>query len=81
MAMNEDVNAKHVSPFVFLFQVGALYSPNQRSHSGVPICIAFFQVSREQFIMAAKSIRKRITIEMIHFFESWRDQSGLKSVA
>lgn len=28
---------------------------------------------------SAKTVRRRITREMIEYFESWRDQSGVRS--
>jgi len=37
-------------------------------------------VARQHFLQAAKAIRRQITPDMVRFFESWRDQSGVRSV-
>jgi AAA family ATPase len=36
-------------------------------------------VKREHLVHSAKTVRRRITPEMISFFEEWRDQSGVRS--
>jgi AAA family ATPase len=36
-------------------------------------------VKKEHLLHSAKTVRRRITPDMIHFFESWRDQSGVRS--
>lgn len=40
---------------------------------------SFRQVKRDHLIQAAKSVRKRITYDMIRYYERWRDQSGVRS--
>jgi len=37
------------------------------------------QVRREHFVEAAKSVRRRITPEVILEYEEWRDRSGVRS--
>ncbi|KIJ35769.1 hypothetical protein M422DRAFT_261954, partial [Sphaerobolus stellatus SS14] len=36
-------------------------------------------VSREDFLTAARNVRRQITPEMIEYFESWQKRSGLRS--
>lgn len=63
--MNEDLNA----PFVRIFH-------GQR----MPRPLIEFQVRKQHLLNAAKSVRRRITPNMISQFEAWRDQSGARSV-
>lgn len=36
-------------------------------------------VKREHLVHAAETVRRRITPQMIRFFEDWRDQSGIRN--
>ncbi|KAK8854718.1 hypothetical protein IAR55_003457 [Kwoniella newhampshirensis] len=36
-------------------------------------------VKRSHLVHSAQTVRRRITPDMIHFFEKWRDQSGVRS--
>ena len=36
-------------------------------------------VKCEHLVHSAKTVRRRITPDMIDFFEAWRDQSGVRS--
>lgn len=36
-------------------------------------------VGAEHLLHSAKTVRRRITSDMISFFEAWRDQSGVRS--
>lgn len=36
-------------------------------------------VKRSHLVHSAKTVRRRITPEMIRFFEDWRDQSGIRN--
>ena len=37
------------------------------------------QIGREHLLEAARTVRRRITPEVIQSYEEWRDQSGLRS--
>ena len=37
------------------------------------------QVKKEHLLHSARTVRRRITPEMIRFFDEWRDQSGVRS--
>lgn len=36
-------------------------------------------VKKEHLLNSARTVRRRITPDMIEFFEQWRDQSGIRS--
>ena len=36
-------------------------------------------VKREHLLHSARTVRRRITREMLDYFEAWRDQSGIRS--
>jgi AAA family ATPase len=36
-------------------------------------------VKRDHLLHSARTVRRRITPEMLDYFEAWRDQSGIRS--
>lgn len=40
--------------------------------------VEFVQVKRDHFLEAARTIRKRITPDVLRALEAWRDQAGVK---
>jgi hypothetical protein len=40
---------------------------------------ALLQVRKQDFLHVVQSVRRRITPEMVQFFEEWRDGSGTRS--
>lgn len=68
--MNEDMNTPNVRclqlpSFAFLWSM---------TDGSVVV-----QVRRAHFVQAAKSVRRRITPEVIQEYEEWRDRSGVRS--
>jgi len=47
--------------------------------SSIPRFKLTCQVKAEHLMESAQSVRRRITPDMIAFYESWRDQSGVRS--
>jgi hypothetical protein len=71
--MNEDMNAPNVSSCLrnCLTCCKARHIPDS--------CTILSQVRRKHFVTAAKSVRRRITPEVIQEYEEWRDRSGVRS--
>ena len=49
-----------------------------RSQKDLPTFFVL-QIGREHLLEAARTVRRRITPEVIQSYEEWRDQSGLRS--
>ncbi|KWU41498.1 AAA-domain-containing protein, partial [Rhodotorula sp. JG-1b] len=82
MAVNEDVNVDELAELVStdgcsgaecasVCQDAALEAMNEDMNAP--------NVSRKHFVAAAKSVRRRITPEVIQEYEEWRDRSGVRS--
>ena len=56
-------------------------APYVRAPDGIEICVSLtlLQVSLEDFLTAARNVRRQITPEMIQHFEAWQKTSGLRS--
>ncbi|GEM06903.1 ribosome biogenesis factor recycling AAA family ATPase [Rhodotorula toruloides] len=80
MAVNEDVNEHELAELTdgcsgaecaSICQDAALSAMNEDMNTP--------NVRREHFITAAKTVRRRITPEVIQEYEEWRDRSGVRS--
>ncbi|GAA5976177.1 hypothetical protein JCM10908_005408 [Rhodotorula pacifica] len=80
MAVNEDVNVDELAELTdgcsgaecaSVCQDAALEAMNEDMNAP--------NVRRKHFVAAAKSVRRRITPEVIQEYEEWRDRSGVRS--
>ncbi|BGP38636.1 AAA+-type ATPase [Rhodotorula kratochvilovae] len=80
MAVNEDVDVEELAALTdgcsgaectSICQDAALTAMNEDMNTP--------NVRREHFVQAAKTVRRRITPEVIQEYEEWRDRSGVRS--